>query len=74
MTTWEHTLLVSDIGGTMRPNVNKVWEQKSKDDKTDWERIQQLGNEGWELVNSFPIAGGNGASWQIVWVLKRHRQ
>ena len=71
MTTWEHMLLVSDITGMMKPNVNKVWEQKGKDGKADWDRIQQLGKEGWELVSSFPIATGNGASIQIVWALKR---
>ncbi len=71
MSTWEYAVRFSKIGGAFGPNVNKVWEQRGKDGKTDWEGISQLGKEGWELVNSFTITDILGSTVQIVWVFKR---
>ncbi|KAF0107240.1 MAG: hypothetical protein FD146_1718 [Anaerolineaceae bacterium] len=75
MAAWQYTLIVSDIFANVslggKPVVSKVWEQKGTDGKTDWERIQQAGKDGWEMVNSYPLATGNGSSIQVVWVFKR---
>ena len=71
MSGWEHRMVVSDVSGTLRPDVSKVWEQRDPEGNTDWERLRQLGHQGWELVSSFPVATGGGGTIQIVWVLKR---
>jgi hypothetical protein len=75
MTAWQYTLIISDIFANVslggKPVFNKVWEEKRVEGKTDWERIQQLGKEGWEMVNSYPLANANGSSIQAVWVFKR---
>ena len=73
MAKWQYTLIVSDIFPTIgaKPVMNKVWETKGKDGKTDWERVQQNGKDGWELINTFPLTGGNAQSIQVVWVFKR---
>lgn len=35
------------------------------------ENLNKLGQEGWELVNTFPLAYASGASYSIISVLKR---
>ncbi|MFM9966765.1 MAG: DUF4177 domain-containing protein [Planctomycetaceae bacterium] len=33
--------------------------------------LNALGNEGWEIIASYPVAMGSGATNQIVMILKR---
>lgn len=71
MSVWQYTVLISDISAPYRPSINKVWEMRGVDGKTDWDRLQAMGAEGWEMVSSYPVAGPNGMSVNIVWVFKR---
>ena len=71
MAIWEYTLVVSEVGGTFRVDIGKVWQSKAVDGKSDWERVQRLGAEGWELVSAYPVARNGGGTGQVVWGFKR---
>lgn len=74
MEVWEFNVLVMDIGnasGLIKvPNINEIWGKLGPDGRTHWDRLQQLGHEGWELVNTFPVAV-QGTTFQMVWTFKR---
>jgi hypothetical protein len=61
------------VNGLWKPDVGKIWEEKGQDGKTNWDRIQHLGEDGWELVSCFPITTGEGATTEVSWVFKRQR-
>ena len=71
MTGWEYGLRTSIAYGNQW--VGRIWEEKGPDGTTNWDRIQHFGEEGWELVTCFPIATGNGATIEVVWLFKRPR-
>ena len=73
MDQWNYNILVVDLGGAIKlaTSISKMWEIRGPDGLTDWDRLQNMGRDGWELVNTFPVASGNGATVQVVWVFKR---
>jgi|WetSurMetagenome_2_1015567.scaffolds.fasta_scaffold74683_3 hypothetical protein len=71
MAAWEYTVVLSTVGAVFGPDVAKVWTAKDAAGVSDWDRIQQLGQEGWELVSCCPAAGGGGMIYQILWTFKR---
>jgi hypothetical protein len=76
MDQWNYNILVVDLGGPMRTptTISKMWEIRGPDGLTDWDRLQNMGRDGWELVNTFPIAATQGTTAQVVWVFKRRVQ
>jgi hypothetical protein len=70
---WEYNLIVANISAFMKPDISRLWRQKGPEGKTDWDRVQQSGHEGWELVNCFPMTTGSGATIEVAWVFKRQR-
>lgn len=74
MAKWEYNVVISDVspgGLAQRPNLNAMWDVPRVGGQTDVNRVQQLGGEGWELVNVIPIAGTGGFTLMIMWVFKR---
>jgi hypothetical protein len=71
MAAWEFTVILSNVNAVLMPDVSRVWTSKDSAGASDWDRIQQLGQEGWELVSCCPVAGGNGMIYQILWTFKR---
>jgi hypothetical protein len=71
MAAWEFTVVLSNTSAVLMPDVSKVWTSKDSAGVSDWDRIQQLGQEGWELVSCCPVAAGNGMTYQILWTFKR---
>ncbi len=73
MAAWEYNLIASNVNSLFKPDVGKVWQEKGPDGHTNWDDIQHLGEEGWELVSCFPIATGGGSTMEVIWVFKRQR-
>ena len=77
MDQWHYQMLVVDMGGTgsqlgfVRSSISKMWEVMGPDGLSDWDRLQTMGKDGWELVSSMPISAGNGNTVQVVFTFKR---
>jgi hypothetical protein len=73
MDQWNYNILVVDLAGAanMKPSITKMWEVRGPDGLTDWDRLQNMGRDGWELVSILPIASGQGATVQVVFTFKR---
>lgn len=77
MANWQYNVLVVDLGSAVmkiNSTISKMWEVRGPDGLTDWDRLQQMGRDGWELVNTFSVAGSGGATVQVIWVFKRQQQ
>jgi len=70
MDQWTYNVLVVDMTGMMKPSITKMWEVRGPDGLTDWDRLQNMGREGWELVNVATVATGQNTS-QVVFTFKR---
>jgi hypothetical protein len=59
MLTWQYNAHVGDVIDPkdlyLTTRVSLIWEMKDKSGKTSWDKIQEMGNEGWELVSVTPI-------------------
>lgn len=78
MDQWNYNVLVVDIstGGFISPgqaNISTMWATRGPDGMTNWDRLQQMGRDGWELVSCFPMQSG-GTTVQVVWTFKRKAQ
>src|SRR5215217_3409782 len=79
MDQWNYNVLVVDIatgGFNISPgqaNISRMWEVRGPDGLTNWDRLQQMGRDGWELVSCFPMVSG-GVTVQVVWAFKRRAQ
>lgn len=62
MTKWEYQTLKVQPGG---------WLGGKVDTDALRDQLNALGREGWELVSAFDTAGGQGASREVVAILKR---
>lgn len=71
MDQWTYNILVVDLLGGAKPSITKMWEIRGPDGLTDWDRLQNMGREGWELVSILPVASGQGATAQVVFTFKR---
>ena len=53
MDQWEYQMLVVDMGGTgsqlgfVRSTIGKMWQFMGPDGRSDWNRLQSMGREGW---------------------------
>lgn len=80
MDQWEYQMLVVDMGGTgsqlgfVRSTIGKMWQFMGPDGRSDWNRLQSMGREGWELVTALPISAGNGNTIEVVFTFKRKVQ
>ncbi len=70
MDQWSYNVLVVDMVGMPKPSITKMWEMRGPDGLTDWDRLQNMGREGWELVSVMPVASGQNTA-QIVFTFKR---
>ena len=78
MDQWEYQMLVVDMAKSMR-GINHMWEIRTPDGLSDWDRLQKMGRDGWELVGQVPIIGQFGlaptaVTTQIVFTFKRKLQ
>jgi hypothetical protein len=78
MDQWEYQILIVDMAKSMR-GINHMWEIRGSDGLTDWDRLQNMGRDGWELVSQVPIIGQFGlaptsVTTQIIFTFKRKLQ
>ncbi len=65
MDQWSYNILVVDLVAP-KPTAAKMWEVRGPDGLTDWDRLQKMGSDGWELVSVTPVTGGWGVSGMVV--------
>ena len=68
---WEYTIVHTNrlpMQGV--PQVSGLWKNKYSDGTTDWDQIMRLGEEGWEMVSSFPI-DWTGTTQYLTFIFKR---
>jgi hypothetical protein len=68
MEKWEYKVISPEVKG---------WVTKKIDPKTE-QLLNELGNEGWELVSVAPLAGNTSTAWgagtgNFVFVFKRRK-
>jgi hypothetical protein len=62
---WEYIVDAFPIGGPLSTG--------AVDPTIAAEKLNEFGAKGWELVSSYPTAGGNGGTKMLVFVYKRPR-
>src|SRR5438477_6257789 len=73
-TMWEYTIVHTDhLNGPSGPQLAPIWRRKYADGSTDWDQINKLGEDGWEMVNAFPVEGG-GTLQYLAFVFKRPKR
>ncbi len=71
---WEYTIVHTDrLNTPAGPQIAPIWRRKYADGSTDWDQIQKLGEDGWEMVNAFPVEG-NGTLQYLAFVFKRPKR
>ena len=71
---WEYTIVHTDhLNGPSGPQLAPIWRRKYADGSTDWDQINKLGEDGWEMVNAFPVEGG-GTLQYLAFVFKRPKR
>ena len=58
------------LSAEMRPDISRMWQVPGTDGVTDWDRLQKMGREGWELVTCVTFDFG-GFTMQMIWTFKR---
>lgn len=59
---WEYHVLSLDTRGIFGANV---------DIQSLYTRLNELGDQGWEVISSSPVTAGQGHAQEILFVLKR---
>ena len=68
---WEYTIVHTDrLNTPAGPQIAPIWRRKYADGSTDWDQINKLGEDGWEMVNAFPVEGG-GTLQYLAFIFKR---
>lgn len=72
---WEYSITHSDrLTNTAGiPQISSIWRTKYADGSTDWDHIERMGRDGWELVSAFPIEG-NGTTLYVTFIFRRPAQ
>jgi hypothetical protein len=81
MPNWEYLILHRNINSEFKgfPTslvVTYFWDDDPKDSRSTQERLNALGQDGWELVSAYPTALYQGQAWagmttSISYILKR---
>ena len=70
--SWEYSITHSDrlsnVSGV--PQISSIWRTKYADETTDWDHIQRMGSEGWEMVSAFPVVA-NGTTLYVTFIFRR---
>lgn len=73
-TAWEYTIVHTDrLSAPGGPELAYIWRRKYSDGSTDWDQINNLGADGWEMVNAFPVESG-GSLQYLAFVFKRPKR
>ena len=73
-TKWEYTIVHTDRLNTPGgPQLAPIWRRKYADGSTDWDQINKLGEEGWEMVNAFPVESA-GTIQYLAFIFKRPKR
>ena len=73
-TKWEYTIVHTDRLNTPGgPQLAPIWRRKYADGSTDWDQINKLGDDGWEMVNAFPVESG-GTIQYLAFIFKRPKR
>ena len=68
---WEYTIVHTDrLNTPAGPQLSVMWRRKYADGTTDWDHINRLGEEGWEMISAFPVEAG-GTLQYVAFVFKR---
>src|SRR6266851_5555938 len=71
---WEYTIVHTDRLNTPGgPQLAPIWRRQYADGSTDWDQINKLGEDGWEMVNAFPVEA-NGTVLYLAFVFKRPKR
>src|SRR5258708_37156875 len=71
---WEYTIVHTDRLNTPGgPQLAPIWRRKYADGSTDWDQSTKLGEDGWEMVNAFPVEGG-GTIQYLAFIFKRPKR
>ena len=71
---WEYTIVHTDrLNTPSGPQLAPIWRRKYADGSTDWDQINKLGQEGWEMVSAFPVEAA-GTLLYVAFVFKRPRR
>jgi len=71
---WEYTIVHTDRLNTPGgPQLAPIWRRKYADGSTDWDQINKLGEDGWEMVNAFPVESG-GTIQYLAFIFKRPKR
>ena len=71
---WEYTIVHTDhLNSPSGPQLAPIWRRKYADGSTDWDQINKLGEDGWEMVNAFPVEGA-GTLQYLAFVFKRPKR
>jgi hypothetical protein len=71
---WEYTIVHTDrLNSPGGPQLAPIWKRKYADGSTDWDQINKLGDDGWEMVNAFPVEQG-GALQYLAFIFKRPKR
>ena len=82
MKKWEYKLFYTPIEYPTKKNIfgvygvsdvsGSLWEKKNKEGKTKFDKIEQLGKEGWELISCCPIGSGfTDSKCDLLFIFKR---
>jgi hypothetical protein len=73
-TAWEYTIVHTDrLSAPGGPELAYIWRRKYSDGSTDWDQINNLGADGWEMVNAFPVESA-GSLQYLAFVFKRPKR
>ena len=84
MQKWEYNMFSSDVRrrkkggmlGKIEEGCYLIWNDKNDAGKTDFDKITEMGLNGWELVSVTPVAvyaspNMSGATYEILFTFKR---
>jgi hypothetical protein len=71
---WEYTIVHTDrLNAPGGPQLAPMWRRQYADGSTDWDQINKLGADGWEMISAFPVEAG-GTLQYVAFVFKRPRR
>jgi hypothetical protein len=86
MQKWEYYMMSTPTiyvhsysDNSIKTSADKIWEKPNPNKKSQYEKIQELGEKGWELMSVTPISGISthgeasitGYTQEVLFVFKR---